>query len=431
MAGPEGPAQREVYEVKTGTIALFVGAAMMAVQPAGAAEPIRIGVMATLEGTYTVLGEDGIRGFELALMKWGRKAGGRDIEVIVASTDATPDSAVRAARKLVEQDGVDIVVGPLSGSEGIAIRDYCKTQPQVTFVNGISGAQETTLYDPCPNFFRFNMDGAQWSAGLGEYIYDEKGYRTIATIGEDYSFVYTQVFGLVLEFCALGGEVTERFWVPLGTKDFSSIIAALPDDVDAIYLGLGGGDAVNFLNQYAQAGGDAAFVGGTIMVDGTVLNSKGRAKELLIGVPSSGPQADTWDDPGWQAFVKAYQDAFPPEKRFPSPSLLATGYYNATTAVLTALDSIDGDLSDGQKRFREELTRLELDAPNGPIRLDGNRQAIGWNFVSEVVQLEDGNLATRLVKIKKEVNQTLGLDPATFKKIGLPGRDVPECRQSY
>ena len=87
------------------------------------------------------------------------------------------------------------------------------------------------------------MDGAQWSAGLGDYIYNEKGYRTIATIGEDYSFVYTQVFGLVLEFCQAGGEITERLWVPLGTKDFGSIIAALPDDVDAIYLGLGGGDA--------------------------------------------------------------------------------------------------------------------------------------------------------------------------------------------
>ena len=59
----------------------------------------------------------------------------------------------------------------------------------------------------------------------------------------------------MLEFCGLGGEVTERHWVPLGTKDFASIIAALPEDVDAIYLGLGGGDAVNFLNQYLQAGG--------------------------------------------------------------------------------------------------------------------------------------------------------------------------------
>ncbi len=417
--------------MKTGTIALVTGAAMLAALPVGAAEPIKLGVTATLEGTYTVLGEDAIRGFKLAIAEFGGKVAGRDIEYIVASTDATPDSAVRAARKLVEQDEVDIFIGPLSGSEGIAIRDYCKTQPQVTFVNGSSGAQETTLYDPCPNFFRFNMDGAQWSAGLGEYIYNDKGYRTIATIGEDYSFVYTQVFGLVLEFCALGGEVTERFWVPLGTKDFSSIIAALPDDVDAIYLGLGGGDAVNFLNQYAQAGGDAAFVGGTIMVDGTVLNSKGRAKELLIGVPSSGPQADTWDDPDWQAFVAAYQEAFPPDQRFPSPSLLATLYYNATKAALLALEQVGGDLSDGHAAYREALARLEFRAPNGPVRLDENRQAIGWNFVSEVVQLEDGSLATKLVKIKKDVNQTLGLDPETFKKIGVPGREVPECRRSY
>ena len=93
--------------------------------------------------------------------------------------------------------------------------------------------------------------------------------------------------------------------MPLGTKDFGSIIAKLPDDVDAIYLGLGGGDAVNFLNQYSQAGGKAKLIGGSIMVDQTVLSSKGAAKRLAIGVPSAGPQADVWDDPKWQAWVKA------------------------------------------------------------------------------------------------------------------------------
>jgi len=409
-----------------GTIA---AGAMLAVTVAHAADPLKIGVLATLEGTYTVLGEDGVRGFQTALKQAGGKAGGRDIEVVIAATDASPDSAVRAARKVVEQDKVDIVIGPLSGSEGIALRDYSKTQPQVTFINGISGAQETTYVSPSENFFRFNLDGAQWSMGLGDYIYNEKGYRTIATIGEDYSFVYTQVFGLVIDFCAQGGEVSERFWVPLGTKDFGSIIAALPDDVDAIYLGLGGGDAVNFLNQYQQAGGDANLIGGTIMVDGTVLNSKGNAKNALIGTPSSGPQADTWDNEKWQAYVKAYQDAFPPEKRFPSPSLLATGYYNAMLATVTVLNDIGGDLSDGQKKFRAGLTALELDAPNGKITLDANRQAVGTNFVSEVVELPDGNLATKLVKIRENVNQTLGIDPDVFAKIGLPGRDVPECKK--
>ncbi|MDA8585028.1 ABC transporter substrate-binding protein [Rhodobacteraceae bacterium] len=397
----------------------------------GHSGPIKIGVLATLEGTYTVLGEDGVRGLNTALIGAGNKAGGREIELIIQSTDTSPDSALRGARKLVEQDGVEIVIGPLSGSEGIAIRDYSKTAPGVTFINGASGAMETTYVTPSDNFFRFNTDGAQWSVGLGDYVFNEKGWETVATVGEDYSFVYTQIFGFAKDFCEAGGEITERLWVPLGTKDFGSIIAALPDDVDAIYLGLGGGDAVNFLNQYQQAGGDANLIGGTIMVDGTVLSSEGNAKQALIGTPSSGPQADTWDNENWQTFVKSYQDAFPPDQRFPSPSLLATTYYNATSAMLQCMDDVGGDLTDGQANFRNCLTNLELEAPTGTITLDENRQAVASNFVSEVVELEDGTLANAMISKVDNVSQTLGLEKAAFDAMGLPSRENPECKTSY
>ena len=399
--------------------------AMLAITTAAQADSIKIGFMATLEGTYTVLGEDGQRGFQVAMQEAGSKAGGKDLEVVV---DASPESALRVVRKLVEQDKVDIVIGPLSGSEGIALRDYAKTQPQVTIINGISGAQETTFVDPAENFFRFNMDGAQWGAGLGEYVFNDKGWKTVASVAEDYSFGYTNFLGFALGYCKAGGKITERLWVPLGTKDFASIIAALPDDVDALYVGLGGGDAVNFLNQYQQAGGgDVGLIGGSIMVDGTVLSSKGDAKRMLIGTPSSGPQADTWDDPKWQAYVKAYQDAFPPEKRFPTPSLLGTGYYNATNAAIQCLNQVNGDLSDGQAAFRQCLTTLELDAPNGKITLDGNRQAIGSNFVSEVVEESDGTLLSKYVKKIDNVNQTLGLPEDEFRALGLPSREIVDC----
>ena len=140
-----------------------------------------------------------MRGFELAVMQHHNKAGGKELEIIRGSSDASPDSAIRAAKKLVEQDKVDILIAPLSGAEGIALHDYAKTQPQVTFINGCSGALETTYVNPAPNFFRFNMDGAQMQKGLGEYIYNVKHYKKIATVGEDYAFVYTQVFGLALE----------------------------------------------------------------------------------------------------------------------------------------------------------------------------------------------------------------------------------------
>ena len=168
---------------------------------AHAADKIKVGVFSTLEGTYTALGEDGMRGFELAVMQHHNKAGGKELEIIRGSSDASPDSALRAAKKLVEQDKVDILIAPLSGAEGIAVHDYAKTQPQVTFINGCSGALETTYVNPAPNFFRFNIDGAQMHKGLGEYIYNVKHYKKIATVGEDYAFVYTQVFGLALDYC--------------------------------------------------------------------------------------------------------------------------------------------------------------------------------------------------------------------------------------
>jgi branched-chain amino acid transport system substrate-binding protein len=398
---------------------------------ASAADKIKIGFFSTLEGPYTALGEDGQRGFDLAVMQHHNKAGGKDLEIIRGSSDASPDSALRAAKKLVEQDKVDILIAPLSGSEGIALRDYAKTQPQITVINGCSGALETTYVTPAPNFFRFNIDGAQMHKGLGQYIYNVKHYKKIATIGEDYSFVYTQVFGLALDYCPLGGQITKRIWVPLGTKDFSSVISSLPDDVDAIYLGLGGADALNFLNQYQQAGGNAKLFGGTIMIDQTILSSKGKAKEALIGTASASSFGDTSDDPKWQAFVKAYKDSWPPEKRFPSPSLCAVHYYDETDAALLALDKVNGDLSDGHKKFREALATLVLDAPNGQIKLDENRQAIGTTFVTEVVRDPNGDLVSKVVQVVPKVDQRLGFSKEVFEKIGLPAREVPVCKKNY
>jgi len=403
----------------------------LAATAATAQDKIKIGVLATLEGALTTLGEDALRGVEVAMKQAGAKAGGKTIEVITFSTNASPDSAIRGARKLVEQDKVDILIGPVSGSEGIAIRDYSKTQPQVTVLNGSSGALETTYVTPSPNFFRFNLDGSQWLVGLGAYIYNEKKWRKIATVAEDYSFPYTQLFGFIPEYCSLGGQIAEKFWVPLGTKDFASVIAKLPDDVDAIYLGLGGGDAVNFFNQYAQAGGKAKLIGGSILVDQTVLSSKGAAKRLAIGIPSAGPQADVWDNAKWNAWVKLYQDSFPADKRFTSPSLTGTAYYNDFNAVFQVLNDIKGDLSDGHKKLREGLAKLELDAPNGKIKLDQNRQAIGTNFITEVVELPNGDLVNKAVKLIPDVKQTLNFTPEQFAKLGLPSRTNPECKKSY
>lgn len=409
--------------------AVAVCSLMAAASIADAQEKLKIGVMATLSGALTSGGEDGVRGVQIAAKELGNKIGGREFELIITATDASPDSALRAARKLVEQDKVQLIIGPLSGSEGIAMRDYSRTVPNLVMVNGSSGALETTFVNPSPNFFRFNSDGAMWMAGLGEYVLKDKGFKKISVIAEDYSFPYTQVFGFALGYCRAGGDIVQRQWVPLGTKDFGSVIANIPDDVDAVFLGLGGGDAVNFLNQYSQTGGKAKFIGGSIMVDQTVLSSKGAAKRLLVGTPSSGGVADAWDDPRWKAWVKTYQEAFPADKRFASPSLFATNYYNAVKALAIAMDKVKGDISDGGAKLRAELAKVELDAPNGKIKLDDNRQAIATTFITEVAELPNGDLTNKFVRAVPDVTQTLGLSLEAFKAVGLPSRTNPECKK--
>ena len=411
---------------KTLLAAALLGGTFLSPQFAWADGTIKVGLLATLEGAFTVLGQDGVRGAELAFKEAGYTAGGKKIEVIKGSSDASPDSAVKAARKLVEQDGVAILIGPLSGDEGLAVKDYAKTQPKITFVNGTSAAQDTTLRDPAPNFFRFTTDGAQWMAGLGDYAYNVKKYKKVVTIAEDYSFPYTQVFGFMAGFCKAGGHVPKKFWVPIGNKDFSSVIAAIPDDVDAIYVALGGADGVNFLTQYQQAGGTAPLIGGSITVDQTVLGTKGKQRDYVVGTPAAGPIADNSEEPQWKKFVADYKAAY--KDGFPSPSLFAQGYYINTKAVLLALDKVGGDLSDGEAKFRDVLGKLEFDTPTGMVKLDKNRQAIADNYLTEVAKADDGHLYNKVINVLKAVNQTLGIPEADFLKLGVANRDNPDCK---
>src|SRR5688572_809623 len=199
-------------------------------------EEVRIGLVATLIGPYMDMGLDGIRGAEMAVAEFGGRIAGRPIVTFKESSNAIPASAVDATASLLDRKRVDFVIGPLSGNEGLAIRDYAKARPDKTFINGIAGTQDITLRDPAPNFFSFSTNGVQWMTGLGRYAYDVKGYRRVATLGEDYSYPHAQVSGFMLDFMQAGGTIARKIWVALGTTDFSAVIESIPRDIDALFV---------------------------------------------------------------------------------------------------------------------------------------------------------------------------------------------------
>jgi branched-chain amino acid transport system substrate-binding protein len=391
-----------------------------ALRSAEGAQEIVIGAMATGDDAA---GQDAFRGLDLAVAETGLTISGKSIRVIKVATDGTPDDALAKAKRLVEQDGVDVVIGPMSGAEGLRVKEYARSVPETTFISS-SDAQDVTLRNPAPNVFRFSPDSAQWQAGLGAYAYNDLGYRYVAVVADDAAYPYAQVGGFMSEFCTAGGHVVQKLWVPVDVTDFAETVSQIPVDVDAIYLALDGADAVGFLTAYVNAGGTAQIIAGTTTIDPTLLASPGALRDRLVGIPSASPIAASADNPAWAEFVADYETAYPDAGQ---PSVSAFTYYTSTKAAMLALEQVGGDLGDGQARLMTALAGLTFYTPTGAVRLDHNRQAIADNFVTVVDVDSDGALYAKLVRVVPNVNQTLGLPETKFLAQGQFGRDNPSC----
>lgn len=375
---------------------------------------IRVGILATLEGPYKVLGADAMRGVTLALNEFGGQIAGQAVDLHVESTNAMAASATQACEALVDSLGVDVVLGPLSGDEGDAVRDFARSHPEHTFINGVAGSQQ--IYNPAPNFFSFSPNGVQYIAGLGSYCY-ERGFRRVVTLSEAYSYTFAQVGGFALEFCKAGGEIVDMLWCELGTNDFAPYIAQFSSGIDAVCSLLGGSDSVRFIQQYRELEGSVPIIGGTLQGDPTTLHYVTDYADLMAGVLTASPICDDGPDETWRRFVEDYRREYA-EEGFYSPSLIAFGYFTNMKALLLALAAVDADLSDGQTRLKAALKDLEFVGLTGKLKLDRHRFPVIDNFVNEIVMKSDGSLHTKMLKRIPAVDSTLGFSDEDWLAMG-------------
>lgn len=369
----------------------------------------------------------------------GGTIAGHPIKIVgYGCSNDNADRALSEARRLVEADGAQVLIGPLSGDEGIAVANYSKTQPGKTFINGTSGAQDTTLKVRSPNFFRFNGDGAQWNAGVGDIAYRKLGWRHAVVIMDDYGFGWTSAAGFIADFCADGGTVS-RIYPPLNTTDYSSYIAQIPKTYDGLFSAVGGSGLLAFTKQYNQVRGafkHNTLAGNIFIPDPAVLAAYGKQ---YVGAIFGQPTNEDTTSPNAAAYIAALKQAYPAAtSSLPAPHTLAAlapsvftvNYYAAAWALSKALESVHGDLSNGQAALHTALAKTSLpDAPYGPITLDQNRQAIVNNYIGVITPPPAGSNVPG-VKTEYEVpgvSQTFGgtFSPSTPS----PGRGQPVCQK--
>jgi YVTN family beta-propeller protein len=380
-------------------------------------DTLTIGVLAPCEGTFGHVAPESFAGAELPLLERGaRLAGpspddgvegaivaGREVRLVFGCGDDSAENALSEARRLVELQGADVLLGSYFAGEAFAIREYAKTQPAVTFVNGVAAGPEVTLRDAAPNYYRFALDAAQSQAGVGKYAYDTLGWRKVVTIADVDTFNYPQAAGFVAEFCALGGTIAEQIWVPVGTRELAPFVGQVPRrGVDGFVMAANPPTMLAFFEGLPQLKGKLAdlLIGSILMTVAPIPETLGeRLEGVVLGAP------DDTETPAAKAAASRFARAF--------PGLADLGYFffgsfytDHMEAVLRALEAVDGDLTDDQRRFQTALASLELDTPTtGHIRLDKRRQAIGSNYLIQF-GYENGRLTYETLSVVEDVEQT-------------------------
>jgi branched-chain amino acid transport system substrate-binding protein len=415
--------------------------ALLAASCGGTKQPIRIAVLADCEGYLAGLYDVSLAGAELPLLqRGGRLVGakpsdgvegvsveGRRIELLFGCAGGELTSGAVELRRLVESEGAQIVVGPGVIPIGIVMVDYARRQPGVTFA--VTSWEVLTALDPGPNVFRFTSGYAQGEAGLGSYAYHHLGWRRAVTVTYPDAFGWGWAAGPVAEFCSLGGDIVDRVWLGSPEKLAALFARTAAERVDGFFVMTNGPEAGAFFEQLAKGERQlgSRIVSSAAAVAGLTRAVAARLGKRLVGVTAA------WDIPGpflpqFRAYQAAYRKAFPrlAGGADANTHLFDIYYRNAMDAVMQALEASGGDLSDGQRRFRAALARVKLDAPNGHIRLDANRQAIGPNYLFQIIGNKRGVLSYKLLKTVEDVDASFGGhfgpgDP-------LPDRTQPPCR---
>jgi branched-chain amino acid transport system substrate-binding protein len=392
-------------------VALALGCSGASAQGSG---PIKIGVLAPLTGPLATPGKDMADAMKLFWEQSKYEAGGRKVELVIADTTCNPDQALTQARRVVHQDKVHLIIGPLCGHEGPAVAQVSK-ETGIPVVMDPAGADNVTQWNRTPTVIRTATSSSQMGHPFGDYLYKELGARNVTFIAQDYTFGHEVTLGAVETFKQAGGKVAKIIWNPIGTKDYGPTIASIEPGSDAVVAVVVGADRVRLFEAWFNFGMDKKFkIYGGYWMHQDVLPQLDERAIGMIG--NSLHYAAGLDTPENNAFTAAFAKSY---KRL--PSWFAESAYTAGLWTKTAIDKIGGKVED-KEAFLKAMRTVEIKAPRGPLKLDAYDNPIQNVYVSKIQKIKHpvlGEVMTNVpVKTYTGVSQFWTWTPEEYLKRG-------------
>lgn len=322
-------------------------------------EPIKIGIIADLTGPFTTYGTSLSNSAKLAVDEINADGGidGRQIELVIEDIQTDVTVTVDKARKLVESDKVNVVIGPIgSDANDAAFKAVAQDGDTLLFY------PETYEGGKCDaNFFSFGATPAQQIRPLIPLLQDEYG-PNVLLFGADYVWPHRtfEIARPIIE--ENGGTVVEELYLPLIADDFTELVTAVrdtqPDYIFSLYPAIWG-PALKALEDAGLL--DDVGVGTTFLGDPDLAGVGALASDDYTALPyftsAEGDAAAT--------FLASYQAAYGSDV-IPSGGE-AVGAYNAVYLYKQAVEKAG---STETAKVSEALVGSSFSGPTGDVKID-------------------------------------------------------------
>jgi branched-chain amino acid transport system substrate-binding protein len=362
--------------------------------------PLRLGNLNSFTGAIAYAAENNLNGMNLYLDSVGGMIAGRKVEIIKEDDQFNPQVGLQKAKKLVESDKVDMLVGVQASNVALAVLNYAKQQKAFYIVSG--AGTDAITWDRYPYLFRTSISAYQLSTPMAGWVYDNLG-KEVVTTASDYAGGRDVIAQFKGPYIAKGGKVLKEIWPPLGTTDFSPYLIDIKSiNPPVTYDFMPGADAIRFIQQYTEFGlKEKMPLTGFTIIDSLTISALSKS---ALGVISATTYTDTVDNPESRKFVADYQGKYKA-----LPDIFSDYGYVAARAIDEALKQTDGDTSNKDK-LAEAMTKVKFNAPRGPWRMDPVvHNPIQDIHICQVVE-KDGKVTSKVLH--------------TFKDVQDPGKKV-------
>ena len=325
----------------------------------GPGEPIKIGVLQSLSGKVAPLGQEQIRGLELAIDKRKGRIMGHTVTLQVEDTGCTSEGGANAALKILADPQTIAIFGTTcSGAARTAA--HAMSEAGLTMISGNNSAPFLTSIggkkarDWHSGYFRTSNNEENAGKAAAVFAFQKLGIRRVATINDGDIYTRGLTGGFSKAFEKLGGRIVLDTAVNKGEKVMHPVLTAVKNaGAQLLFFPLFQPEGNLILLQAGQISEYANIIlmSNGALIDNSFIQDVGDKGRGMYFVGPAGPRGDAVD-----ALALEYRTKY----KAPPSNTYYLSAYDAARLLLGAIEKAavqepDGSLHVGRNALRKGL----------------------------------------------------------------------------